>query len=175
MDVEEAEPEALLGMNSIFLAQRVKHLVIELKTPIILEPLYKTGFSCRMFDSSKLCAWPNIDESCIMPTWESMQNYFKAYPSDSIKKKYYDIHCMLGDSVTHADVDAVQKGVVDQLISNGSVKYIRHGNHLFQVVGAADGVSNGIVAVDKASVPAGSEVKGVSYSDLFFLPMVSKK
>jgi len=166
VDVEEAEPQALLGMNSIFLAQRVKHMVIELKTPTILEPLYLTGFSCRMFDSSKICAWPNIDDSCNMPTWDSMLGYFKNHPPENIKKKYYDIHCTLGDSVSTEDISVLKKQIWNKL---RNVAYIRNENHHFEVH------EDFVIPIDSSSLSSGKDVLEVSYADLFLLSMSTAK
>lgn len=97
MDIEGAEPEALIGMNTLFLYRRVHHFVLESTTPTIFEVFYDLGYSCRSFDDNSKCSWPNIDKSCIFEKYEDIQYYYKHNPLLIKRKGYFDIHCYLSD------------------------------------------------------------------------------
>jgi hypothetical protein len=95
-----------------------------------------------------------------------MLAFFKAHPAESIKKKYYDIHCMLGDSVSAADIQAMRKAAMGKV---SHAAFIRNENHHFQVKG------DHIVPVSGSKIPVGNDVLDVSYADLFLLPMMSSE
>eukprot|EP01036_Dinobryon_divergens_P036584 gene36584-47672_t len=61
MDIEHSEPYALLGMQSLLLEGRIRHIVIESFTPLLLPIFYKIGYTCDIYDDfggESGCIWP---------------------------------------------------------------------------------------------------------------------
>jgi hypothetical protein len=57
IDIERSEPQALIGMNSLFLSHRVEHAVFEVKLPSEIEVLFDIGYGCSAIDDYPQCSY----------------------------------------------------------------------------------------------------------------------
>jgi len=95
MDIENCEAYALLGMQSLILAGRVRHIGIESQSPLLLKLFFLLGYQCIIYDDfngASGCVWPhNLNNSrCELSTYEHAESFFRTY---SAQKGYYDTQC----------------------------------------------------------------------------------
>eukprot|EP01035_Chromulina_nebulosa_P023333 gene23333-30241_t len=84
MDIENSEPYALLGMQSLLLEGRIRHIAIEAITPLLLPIFYKIGYTCDIYDDfggESGCFWPrNLgNANCSFVTYEGIENFYRKY------------------------------------------------------------------------------------------------
>lgn len=95
IDIEGSEPQALKGMDDYINNKKVKHIVMEVRYPEILEKLYNIGYICRIFDEFPECKWPHLNSTCTLQSYNDAILTFQTRPMD--EHGYIDIHCALPD------------------------------------------------------------------------------
>ena len=131
IDIEEVEPEGLLGMNSLFISHRVHQFVIEVKYPEYLEIFYDLGFVCNIFDNGFPCQYPFLAPYCYLTTFTQLLNYYQSNPVSKAKKGYYDLHCLYSINATQIPIDLLKDQAV-KAVQN--MEYIDYNKHKFQLV-----------------------------------------
>lgn len=107
MDIENCEAYALLGLQSLLLKGRVRNIVIESHSPLLLHLFYTLGYTCDIFDDFPLpekelgesldqssgCGWPRnvLLPACVLQTYAHSEAFFRRYSYGS--RGYFDVHC----------------------------------------------------------------------------------
>ena len=131
MDIEEVEPEGLLGMNTLFLNHRVHQFVIEVKYPEYLEVFYDLGFICNTFDNGFPCQYPFLAPKCYLSSYKQLLQYYIDNPVSNAKKGYYDLHCLYLVNATQIPVETLKEQAVQSV---NSLEYIDYNKHKFQII-----------------------------------------
>jgi len=134
IDVERAEPQALIGMNTLFLSRRVEHAVFEVGSPTEIEILFEIGYGCGAIDDIPKCNYSplfkhkikrqeSIDNSmslerpllgkhsladdCFFYSFKEAQVFFETHPFPK-RRGYHNVHCFLKKDAPPTD-EVVQR------------------------------------------------------------------
>jgi hypothetical protein len=160
IDIEGAEPNALIGMNTIFRAKRILNFVIESNTPDLLDVFYDLGYRCRVYDEK--C--PGLQEpECKFNTYKDVLNQFERVPREKRPKGYFDILCTLEDkSVDWSALLAKEMAAIP-----ANTKALRYGDDVFDIL-----PDRSAIKLATSTSASQNQAHAVSFRTMFLLPMV---
>ena len=157
IDIERAEPQALIGMNTLFLSHRVENAVFEARSPSEIEVLFELGYSCGAIDDfrhrcsyqpsvtrervhtdrstahhDQLSATPQFGKhslrpQCFFHNMAQAEHFYKT-KSPYVKRGYHSVHCFLKKELPSVDA------IVQQEAEKYTDKLLEYDGNLFRVV-----------------------------------------
>jgi hypothetical protein len=125
IDVERAEPQAMIGMNSLFLSHRVENVVFEVNHPSEIEIMFDIGYGCSAIDDWPRCSYsPNskqnrinfnvtdreyprlvihsLQDECFFYNKQQASLFFETHQPPK-RRGYHNVHCFLKSNAPPTD------------------------------------------------------------------------